>query len=137
MGLCGWLILQRLGVDMKTDLERFTDGYMEALYFTDCGDERQPPSDAEMDVESQKDLEADCRSWWRRFGCFVTTEVCTDAFDDVVKQAGIDFHMTRNGHGVGFWEDEWPECYRYMFTNGAKAYGEVDIYLGDDGLIYC
>lgn len=119
-----------------TDLETFTAAYIEAMYFSDTGDTGQPANDAELAEDTRLDIEADCRSFWRRFGCFITTDICSDAFADSIAQAGHDFHFTRNGHGVGFWEDEWPECYRDMLTNGAKSYGELNIYASDDGLIY-
>lgn len=120
-----------------TDLERFTAAYIEALYFIDTGDVEQPPTDAELAEDTRLDIEADCRSWWRRFGCYVTTEQCQAAFSNqAVVQAGHDFHMTRNGHGVGFWESHWPEQYRELLTQGAQKYGTLEIYLGDDGLIY-
>lgn len=119
-----------------SDIETFTQAYIDALYFTDTGDIEQPAFDTALASETKLDIEADCRSFWRRFGCYITTDTCSDAFDDSVSQAGHDFHMTRNGHGVGFWEDEWPKTYRNMLDNGAKAYGTFDIYQGDDGLIH-
>ena len=117
-------------------LKAFTDAYIEALYFTDTGDLDQPPNDAELAPDTLLDIQADCRSFWRRFGCYITTETCSDAFQDSVTQAGHDFHMTRNGHGVGFWEDEWPETYRDLLTKGADSYGTLEVYQGDDDLIY-
>lgn len=118
------------------DLGRFTQAFIEALYFTDTGDVDQPDSDAELEPESLLDIQAECRSFWRRFGCYVVTDVCREAFDDPVIQAGHDFHMTRNGHGVGFWEEEWPECYRDLLTKGAKGYGEVWLAEQENGLLY-
>ena len=117
-----------------TNLETFTRAYIEALYFSDTGEEGQPPADAELAEETRLDIEADCRSWWRRFGCYVTTEQCT--LSAPVIQAGHDFHFTRNGHGVGFWENHWPKPYRDLLTQGAQSYGTFEIYEGDDGLIY-
>ena len=119
-----------------TDLERFTAAYIEALYFTDTGDVEQPPADAELAEETRLDIEADCRSWWRRYGCYVTADASRRAIALPVSQAGHDFHYTRNGHGVGFWESHWPEQYRELLTQGAQKYGTLEIYLGDDGLIY-
>ena len=120
-----------------TDLERFTKAYIEAMYFSDTGDmdQGQPPADVEISSVTQLDIAADCHSFWRRFGCYITTEVCTKAFSDSIAQAGHDFHFTRNGHGVGFWESEWPEVYRDLLTKGADCYGPFEICLGDDGLI--
>lgn len=55
-------------------------------------------------------------------------------------QAGHDFWLTRNGHGAGFWESEWtdlPTNPGARLDAAAKRLGEVSLYVGDDGLIYC
>lgn len=48
------------------------------------------------------------------------------------EQGGHDFWLTRNGHGCGF----WPEPAATRLTKASKAFGEVNLYVGDDGLIY-
>jgi len=123
----------------ESDLDRFTNAFIEAFYFADTGEDGQPDSDADLSEACRLDIEADCRSFWRRFGRYLTTETCRKAFDDPVTQAGYDFYMTRQGHGVGFWEDEWPGPARHrdLLTKAAKGYGELFMYQGDDGLIYC
>jgi hypothetical protein len=50
--------------------------------------------------------------------------------------AGHDFWLTRNGHGVGFWDGDWPEPEATRLTDASKEYGEVNLYVGDDGKIY-
>ena len=62
---------------MKTDLKEFTEAAIEALYFTDTGEGDQPESDAELNADTKLDLEADCRSFWRRYGCFIMVDTCT------------------------------------------------------------
>lgn len=54
-------------------------------------------------------------------------------------QLAHDFWLTRNGHGVGFWDR--PHLWGGQETADAltaatKAYGERDIYKGDDGKLY-
>lgn len=117
---------------MPTENERFFNACLEALYFTDTGSENdgQPPADAELAPDTRLDLAADCRSFWRRFGCYV------DATGGTPEQAGHDFWLTRNEHGAGFWDGDWPEPYEDMLTKGAKCYGLFETYLGDDGLIH-
>jgi len=115
-------------------LDSFTSAYIEAMYFAETGEEI--PQDVELAEDARLDIEADCRSFWRRFGPYVLTDICRSAFVDAVYQAGHDFYFTRNGHGVGFWEEEWPEAYRDMLTKGAKSYGELQMYVADDGLAY-
>lgn len=103
---------------IPTDLERFTAACVTALYFTETGDTHQPPEDTELDLETLLNLHADCRSFWHRFGCFVNAS----GLDP--EQAGYDFWFTRNGHGAGFWDGDWPEPYATMLDRGAKCYGE-------------
>jgi hypothetical protein len=50
--------------------------------------------------------------------------------------AGHDFWLTRCGHGAGFWDGDWPEPHATALDDAAKAFGNVDLYLGDDGLIH-
>jgi len=49
--------------------------------------------------------------------------------------AGHDFWLTRRGHGAGFWDGDWP-LNGDALTAASKAFGEVDLYIGDDGRIY-
>lgn len=51
-------------------------------------------------------------------------------------QAGHDFWLTRNGHGAGFWDGDWGEAGTPL-SDACKPYGSCDLYVGDDGLIYC
>lgn len=46
-----------------------------------------------------------------------------------------DFWLTRNGHGAGFWDGDWPENGDKL-TELAEQFGEVWPYIGDDGKIY-
>lgn len=123
---------------MATDLEDFTTACIEALYFTDTDDDEQPPSDAELDDETRLNLEADCRSFWRRFGCYVNVAEYNQGQElhSKASQAGHDFWLTRNGHGAGFWDGDWNEPYADMLDKGAKGYGEFQTVLGDDGKIH-
>lgn len=116
---------------METPLEKFTAATIEALYFTDTGDDdEQPSADAELAPETLLNLTADCRSFWHRFGCYVA------AADKTPEQAGYDFWLTRNGHGAGFWDGDWPAPWDDMLDKGAHGYGAFETYLGDDGLIH-
>lgn len=50
--------------------------------------------------------------------------------------AGHDFWLTRCGHGAGFWDGDWPEPHATKLDQAARAAGNVDLYVGDDGMIY-
>lgn len=56
-----------------------------------------------------------------------------NAYDEA--SAGHDFWLTRNHHGVGFWDRGLGELGDRL-TKASHGYGEVDCYLGDDDLVY-
>ena len=51
-------------------------------------------------------------------------------------RGGHDFWLTRAGHGAGFWDGDWPEPEATRLTNAAKAFGDNELYVGDDGRIH-
>lgn len=54
-----------------------------------------------------------------------------------IEHAGHDFWLTRNGHGVGFWENDYgTEKQCEALTKASEQFGECYLYLGDDGKIY-
>jgi hypothetical protein len=55
---------------------------------------------------------------------------------DDLEQAGHDFWLTRNRHGAGFWDGDWPEEHERALTDRALSYGGFDLYVGDDGLLH-
>ncbi len=121
---------------METELETFTQAFIEALYFADTGEEGQPDTGATLSDEARADIEADCRSWWRRLGCYVVSDVCADVgTEGPIVQAGHDFYFTRQGHGAGFWDGDWPEVYGDKLTEAAKCYGEFWIDTNEQGEI--
>jgi hypothetical protein len=56
-------------------------------------------------------------------------------FSTGLSMAGHDFWLTRCGHGGGFWEGTGPSPIPVGWTS-PRAFGNVDLYVGDDGLIY-
>ena len=52
------------------------------------------------------------------------------------EEAGSDFWFTRNRHGVGFWDGDWEEKIGCTLTEKANEFGECELYVEDDGLIY-
>lgn len=56
--------------------------------------------------------------------------------DQTPAQVGHDFWLTRNGHGAGFWDGDYPEPQGAQLTAAAHAFGESDLYVGDDGKVY-
>lgn len=55
---------------------------------------------------------------------------------DADERFGHDFFLTRNHHGAGFW-DRGLDDLGNRLTKAAHTFGFADVYLGDDGFLYC
>lgn len=55
-----------------------------------------------------------------------------DDIDGDDEQAGHDFWLTRNHHGAGFWDGDWPEPAASRLTSAANAFGERYLEIGDE-----
>ncbi len=44
-------------------------------------------------------------------------------------RAGHDFWLTRNRHGAGFWDGDWPEPDATILTDASHAFGEQNLYV--------
>jgi hypothetical protein len=59
-----------------------------------------------------------------------------DVFDGITPDMiGHDLWLTRNGHGVGFWDRGLGERGDWL-TGMTKPFGDAHLYAGTDGLIY-
>lgn len=116
-------------------LDEFTTACIEALRVTDTGTDSDIPAWAELSDKALAQIVADCAKFQRLAsgliagGC-VRDNGCSDS-----AMAGHDFWLTRNGHGAGFWDGDWPEVGARL-DEIAKHFGGVEPYLGDDGKIY-
>jgi len=58
-----------------------------------------------------------------------------DMISSNLGQAGHDFWLTRNRHGAGFWDGDWPEEIGKILTDRSHVYGSVDLY-SHEGKVY-
>ena len=118
------------------DCDEFTQGYIDAACWTSDPDPPSGPYDA-TDQRSQlcpnvlNDMAASCADFQAHHNVDLTCDGAPD-----LARAGHDFWLTRNGHGAGYWDGDWPEPAATRLTDAAQACGEVDLYTGDDGTIY-
>lgn len=111
-----------------TDLETMVAAYLEAIDFTETGDNDQPPSGTPLCAYDNAKTYIDCRNFHRA----VTEELIPNGLVDVPldwKQVGHDLWLTRNGHGVGFWDREeiYGDGLCRILTAMAKAMGGHDV----------
>lgn len=79
----------------------------------------------EIPKEIENELRADALYFWRANARFIASRPA---------QAGHDFHLTRNGHGAGFWDGDWPDGIGKYLTRQCKPYGSAEIESGPDGV---
>jgi len=129
----------------RKGLDAFTRAYIEAALFStnDESDEKGgEPLDANYSAEdiapeTMELIVEDCADFQQRFGQLIEDEpeVRGEERWGRWELAGHDFWLTREGHGAGFWDGDWP-VHGDELTAAAKSYGGFDLYVGDDGIIY-
>jgi len=116
-------------------MDRFTTAYIEAALWssTDNSDDSggRPLDDnygiEDLAPETLASIIEDCKEF---------QETYAEEIDGNLEQAGHDFWLTRNHHGAGFWDGDWPDDVGATLTEASHAYGSIDLYIGDDELIY-
>jgi hypothetical protein len=128
-------------VNLNNRLEVFLNSYLETALWSSTDSDTDEPLDFDCTIEDLAEetvskAKIDCND-------FLTGTMSADLqlfLDNLTsqdtKQAGHDFWLTRNHHGAGFWDGDWPEPQATMLTERSHAYGSVDLYVGDDGYIY-
>jgi hypothetical protein len=110
-------------------LDTFTQAYIECALWSSTDDDSNPLDDFyDIQAISKECLDkmiTDCAKF--------QADNMEIIIDDL-SQAGHDFWLTRNGHGAGFWDGDWPE-HGDMLTAKSKEFGNVDLYVGDDNYI--
>ena len=116
-------------------LDTFTNAYIATALWS-SNDESTPQGGEFMDLnysvddiapETLEKIKADCAKFQSENW---------DMIEHDLDQAGHDFWLTRNGHGAGFFDGDWPKNGDKL-TEICKTYNEVNLYVGDDGKIYC
>ena len=108
----------------KFELETMIAAYVECALWssTDDNDKTLDDKYGESDVlkETMREMRADCKA----FGQANATDIGINW-----ERAGHDFWLTRNRHGAGFWDGDWPEPAGKRLTDAAHAFGSVDLYV--------
>lgn len=122
-------------------MDDFAQAYeMAALWsstYGENGEHNFDDGEHELAPETRKRFAADCRKFWEANEVLISEENYRGSSASYVARAGHDFWLTRCGHGAGFWDGDWKEPAATELTAAAEGCGNLDLYLGDDGLIYC
>ena len=123
-------------------MDNFFDAYVTAALWSSTDDADEPLDSnytaADLAPETAAKMLADCEKFLAENGELLTDENCERWPGEctVLELAGHDFWLTRNGHGAGFWDGDWAEPAAAILTTAAHAFGEFDLYIGDDGKIW-
>lgn len=126
------------------ELDEFTRAYIEtALWSSSDGEEALDANYDKGDIadETLAKMVEDCRLFQEQNGetiraAIETGEVKFGPDFGPMGRAGHDFWLTREGHGAGFWDGDWPEEAGKKLTEASKKFGSFDLCVGDDGKIY-
>lgn len=126
-------------------LDEFTQGYLVcALWSSNDNTDEQggEPLDANYDIsdlalEAMQQAVEDCKAFQadnvldleEAYGLYSRNDTTPQA------HAGVDFWLTRNGHGAGFWDGDLEDVGERL-SEASRKCGEVNLYVGDDGKIY-
>ena len=115
-----------------TTPDKFTAAYITAALWSSTDDNGDPLDSVayELSAQASEKMIADCSQFQDANPIIFTSE-----YPGTIEQAGHDFWLTRNGHGAGFW-DRGHGNIGDQLTEAAKSFGECDLYVGDDGLLY-
>lgn len=114
------------------DLDAFTQGYIEALFFTEEESLRFPDTGpglggrmldgrigfSDLSPETLAAIIADCAAFQDTNGATLAEAYGRDY---EAEQAGRDFWFTRNGHGVGYWDRDALEPDSAEYESAVQA----------------
>ena len=111
---------------MKSELEQFVDAYIEAALWSSYDDNDDPLDDNydrdSIELETLNKMERDCKIFF---------DVNYEDIKSNISLAGHDFWLTRNGHGCGFWDGDWPEEIGDRLTEAAEQFSTYDLWVSD------
>jgi hypothetical protein len=133
---------------MLTQLDSFARAYIACALWSSTDDKGNPLDDTysaeDLAPETLEKMLADCERFQAEQKSVVESALGADfelRYDHISSRltwtmAAHDFWLTRNGHGCGFFDGDWPEPQAGQLTLASKAFGEFNLYIGDDGKIY-
>jgi hypothetical protein len=134
----GVLIMATLTIDRMNQIATHSDldSYIETALWSstdtvngqdiclDCGD-------YQLSEVAREEMNLDITGFWQLV--IIDSFLC-DHTEVVNGNIAHDFWLTRNGHGAGFWDGDYPECGDRL-TELSKKFGECNLYISDAGEI--
>ncbi|GAA5172539.1 hypothetical protein GCM10023321_72520 [Pseudonocardia eucalypti] len=119
------------GAELGIDVDAMLTAYVETALWSSTGDDGDTLDGLytadDLDPDALAEMRSDCKDFAR------SNIADLDGMDPA--QAGHDFWLTRNRHGAGFWYRGLGDLGDRLTTD-AHAWGSVDLFVGDDNIIY-
>lgn len=122
-------------------VDELLSGYVECALWSSL-DQSEPNGGSPLDENYRREDIAPEALTSMHVDCAAFLTVHSEDLDTLViherysyARAGHDFWLTRNHHGAGFW-DRGFDALGERLTAAAHAFGESDLYVGDDGKLY-
>lgn len=119
-------------------LDDFTKAYIECALWSSLDDETpldEEHSTEDLHPDTLRKMIEDCAAFQKTNRELIERREPRQTAANYTR-AGHDFWLTRNGHGSGFWDGDWPQDGEAL-TEASKKFGECNLYVGDNGFIYC
>lgn len=121
------------------NVDNMVQAYLECALWSST-DENMNSLDKKYDIaafskEAVEHAKKDCQNF---------IDECEDAIESSVHynninkdvRMGIDFWLTRNRDGAGFWDGHWSSPEAEILTKASHAMGSVDVYENDGQLFF-
>ena len=119
------------------ELDSFIQGYIEAMFFTECNSDNPELDHATFDDlagQALHEIICACQCYQSVNAKLLTQAYEQDSVEYDETMAGRDYWFTRNGHGVGFWDRGLGDVGQALSDETEMP--EMYIYRGDDNLLY-
>ena len=118
-------------------IDDFTRQYLETALWSSTDESREDGGDPiddnygidDIAASTMENAKRDCDRFRDLAGVMLEENAPND------NMGAHDFWLTRNGHGAGFWDGDWP-INGDALTAICKEFGEVTLYIGDDGQVW-
>lgn len=108
--------------------------YLTAALFSETGPDSEPLDQVygieQFSPEAWVLAVADCKEFCRQAAPWIRQMPAGCKLSDL----GHDLWLTRNHHGAGFWDGDWPEPVGTALTDLTKKFKELSIYLDKGSL---
>jgi hypothetical protein len=126
------------------DVQDMFDAYVACALWSTNDDSGRPLDDtygpADVHPDTLEAMRADVERFAREHGATIAACIGQQLHEHRREcdwaLAGHHLWLTRNGHGVGFDDGDWPEAAGPALAEAARKLGDVELYIGDDDKIY-